>query len=126
MKKKLIYAVLGNANIAADGKASAIRTSWLHGEVHGYKEFVIEIPDSLLNNPEKYVKGHTVRDFAKNVLCAHNPKIGDFILGKVGLSQWHEENKPYNIWEGRKLEYSPKYKMLRILDSYNNGLFIEL
>lgn len=126
MKKNLIYAVLGNANVAADGMGSAIRTSWLHGEVHSHKDFIVEIPDSLLKNPEKYIKEHTARDFARNVLCAHNPKIGDFILGKIGLSLCCEKSKPYNIWEGTKLEYSPKYKMLRILGSYNNGLFIEL
>ena len=126
MKKTLYYAVLGNANIAADGMASAVRTSWLHGEVRFLEKFMVEIPDSLLENPEKYVKEHTARDFARNILCAHNPKIGDYILGKIVLSQCDENNKPYDIWQGKKIEFSKKYNMIRILGNFNNGLFIKL
>lgn len=111
MKKILWYAVLGNANIAADGMSAAVATSWLHGPIHYHKKFTVEIPDTILNDPEKYVKNHpSGTEFVRKVISPHNPSV----------------YLPGGSWKDTKLEYSSKFNMMRILGSFNNGLFIEL
>lgn len=92
MKKELCYAVLGNANIAADGIGAAVATSWLHGPVHYHREYTVEIPDTILEHPEKYVKAHSSgEEFIKNILFAHNPSF----------------SLPNSLkgWKGTELEY---------------------
>ena len=115
MKKTLWYAVLGNANIAADGMSAVRATAWLHGPIHYHEKYTVEIPDEIVNDPEKYIKTHSGSgdEFIKNVLYPHNPSA-------LTLPE------KFQGWKDVKLDYSPKYNMLRILYTFNRGLFIEL